>query len=152
PAMHVGVPVRIAVPNNDMDVPAAAWAAGRAAKKQPSELKTLKTLRSTHLLGPDTVHYLYDLPQPLTEDVRGAVEAICAAARCITHLGWGVDMVAGNGRILGEEDPDDPRRQAGCEVWRVTEGRQGVELRVPRRGTLDALCERHRAFLSRLEG
>src|SRR5258708_35230488 len=95
PARHVGVPVRIAVPNNDMDVLAAAWAKGPEPKKQPSELKTLKTVRRTHLCGGDAVHYLYALPEQPGPEVVGHVETVCDAARGITHLGWGVDMVAG---------------------------------------------------------
>src|SRR5262245_43034384 len=49
PKRHVGAPGRIAVPNNDLDVAAAAWSRGQEPKKQPSELKTLKTVRPTHL-------------------------------------------------------------------------------------------------------
>src|SRR4051794_35643346 len=35
PLQHVGMPKRIAVPNNDMDVVARAWSKGLEPKKQP---------------------------------------------------------------------------------------------------------------------
>ncbi len=47
PSGHVGIPVRLAVPNNDLDVVATAWSRGQEPKKQPSELKTMKTVRQT---------------------------------------------------------------------------------------------------------
>jgi CRISPR-associated protein Csb2 len=148
PPPHVGAPVRIAVPNNDMDAIAAAWAKGQEPKKQPSELKTMKTVRPTHLRGADAVHYLYELP----EGDGAHVDTLCAAARSLTHLGWGVDMVAGHGRVIADGSADDPRRAAGCEVWEPADDPSAAGLRVPQAGTLDALVGRHRASLDRLAG
>ncbi|MFO0881791.1 MAG: type I-U CRISPR-associated protein Csb2, partial [Gemmataceae bacterium] len=148
PPVHVGQPVRLAVPNNDMDIPASAWAQGRAPSKQPNELKTMKTVRPTHLLGRDRVHYLF----PLTGDEAGHVETLCAAARAITHLGWGVNLVASHGRIIREGTAEDPQLIACDEVWRPSDDPEAEALRVPRVGSLEALIQRHGAFLTRLNG
>ena len=145
PPHQVGSPIRVAVPNNDLDVIAAAWAKGQESKKQPSELKTLKTVRPTHIHG-RMVHYVY----PLAAATPGCAEMLCAVARNVTHVGWGVDMVAGHGRILGQDEVDDLQRQPGNEVWRPCADPTASTLRVPIAGSLEALDRRHGAFLGRL--
>lgn len=148
PNCHTGTPVRVAVPNNDLDTVASAWAKGQQPKKQPNELKTMKTVRPTHLLGGDTVHYLWELPEPLTEEVRGFIETLSAAARSVVSLGWGVDLVAGRGRIMTAVEVD----QLTGERWRPTADSGTTGLRVPAVGTLEALQQRHLSFLGRLAG
>src|SRR4051812_34711904 len=51
PGHHTGRPRRIAVPNNDLDVVASAWARQQEPRRQPNELKTMKSVRPTHLRG-----------------------------------------------------------------------------------------------------
>jgi CRISPR-associated protein Csb2 len=145
PPRHVGVPVRIAVPNNDLDVWAGPVSKGLVPKKQQNELKTMKTVRPTHILGGNDVHYLWDVPNLVAEDK--VVLRLQAAARSITHLGWGVDMVAGNATVISE---DDAAKLVG-ERWQPTTDRSGTQLRVPRSGTLQALMDKHAAFLGRLQ-
>lgn len=143
PAHHVGIPVRIAVPNNDLDVWAGPLSRGSEPKKQPNELKTMKTVRPTHLTG-DAVHYLY--PVADAAEFAKHKETLVAAARSVTHLGWGVDMVAGNAaEVSGEE----AAKLAG-ERWEPSKDGAGTPLRVAREGTLKALIDKHAAFLVRL--
>ena len=149
PECRVGSPFRIAVPNNDMDTVAAAWAHRREPKKQPSELKTLKTVRPTRMiLGHDesgALYYLWPLSDPDPEFERHG-EVLLAAARSITHLGWGVDMVAACASVISAEDED----KLQGERWRPTGDAAATGLRVPIKGTLDDLIARHSAFLGRV--
>lgn len=147
PRFHVGTAVRIAVPNNDMDVPARFWAAGRdpVKPKRPVDLRTMKTVQPVWLRDKSdpvrALHYLY----PLTDQSHEPhLETLTAAARAVTHLGWGVDQVAGNAGVLTAAEADALRG----ERWRPAGG--GTALRVPCPGTFAALCERHTAFLGRL--
>jgi len=149
PACRVGSPFRIAVPNNDMNNVAIAWAHRREPKKQPSELKTLKTVRPTRMiLGEDesgALYYLWPLADPDPEFERHS-EVLLAAARSITHLGWGVDMVAACASVISAEDAD----KLQGERWRPTGDTAAAGLRVPIEGTLDDLIARHNAFLGRV--
>ena len=99
-----------------MDTVAAAWAHRRKPKKQPSELKTLKTVRPTRMiLGHDesgALYYLWPLSDPDPEFERHG-EVLLAAARSITHLGWGVDMVAACASVISAEDEDKLQGGAG---------------------------------------
>lgn len=149
---HFGVPVRIAVPNNDLDVLASAWSRGQEPKRQPAALKTLKTVRTTHLLGEDQVHYLWELPDSLTDDVRGNTEVLSSAAQSIVSLGWGVDLVAACGRVITAQEYSVLLSRKGLDSWRP--GGEGTQegLRVPVSGTVDALLARHKGFMERLRG
>lgn len=146
PPHHLGIPVRIAVPNNDLDVVATAWAEYRAPKRQPNELKTMKAVRPTRLEieydDQATVYYLFSVG----DNGCPNLEVLCSAARSITHLGWGVDMVVGNASILSE---DEIAKLPG-ERWQAVEEVSANGYRVPVEGTLNALQEKHRAFLSRI--
>lgn len=149
PKHHVGVPFRIAVPNNDLDVWAGPVSKGTNPKKEPNELKTMKTVRASRLRGEtedgNAVRYLWPLSDADEAEFRNYEGTLTAAARSITHLGWGVDMVAGNAEIVAEADI------AGLPGERWTPGTSGTSLRVPMPGTLDALVKKHEAFLQRLD-
>ncbi|MGC1721254.1 MAG: type I-U CRISPR-associated protein Csb2, partial [Isosphaeraceae bacterium] len=69
-----------------------------------------------------------------------------ATARSITHLGWGVDMVAACASVISGEDAD----KLQGERWRPTGDAAAMGLRVPIEGTLDNLVARHGAFLGRV--
>jgi CRISPR-associated protein Csb2 len=150
PKHHTGVPVRIAVPNNDMDVPAGFWArrVEPPENKAPQRLKTMKTVHPTWMVGEQPmVHYLWGLPEPVPEHVRGVIETLSAVARDVVALGWGVDLVAGHGRVLTTEEA---AVLPGVR-WRPTAEPTPDGLRVPTPGALDALTRRHDAFLHRLD-
>ena len=133
-------PYRLYVPDNVADKVAASWSKGRDA--DIAAYRTEKDVRPMHLSG-EAIHYLYPLPngQCPYSDV------LTAAARSITHLGWGVDMVAADASIM-------PSEQVVALVghrWQPTPV-GGTPLRVPTEGTLDDLMRKHEAFLKRLSG
>ncbi len=147
PRSHLGVPLRTAVPNNDLDLIASAWSKGQEPRKQPSELKTLKSVQTVHLLDNDAVHYLWRIPESFSAEAMKHFTALSLVARSMIALGWGIDMVAGNASTLSQEDVT---RLSG-DRWTPTEGATStVPLRVPVSGTLAGLVTRHRAFLGRI--
>ena len=124
------------VPDNTADLVVPAWSRGELNKVVK---RTEKIVRPTHLQG-DAVHYLFALP----DGVCPHFDVLQAAARSITHLGWGVDMVAGNAELLTEE------QVAKLPGERWVPSQSGTPLRVPKDGTLADLMEKHKAFLGRL--
>src|SRR2546421_6383196 len=96
-----GAGYRLSVPNNAMDIVARAWARGNESGKgdaNPATHRALKTVRPTHLPDGDTVSYLWPVPHPLPEEVRGFVRGLSAAPRGLVARGGGTDLSAGNGR------------------------------------------------------
>jgi CRISPR-associated protein Csb2 len=149
PASRTGQAYRLSVPNNAMDIVGRAWSRGNVSgtgDANPATHRAMKTVRPTHLAGDDAVCYLWKLPEPLTDEVRGFAEVLTSAARSVIALGWGVDMVAADGRVLSEEDVNGIRG----EHWQPDGNATGNGLRVPRPGTLNGLVTRHQSFLSRL--
>lgn len=130
---------RLYVPDNVADKVAKSWCAGREASI--ADYRTEKDVRPTCLNG-EAVHYLF----PLADGACPHLEVLTAAARSITHLGWGIDMVAANATVISEADAD----KLPGERWRPVEDASATGLRVPISGTLDALSAKHKAFLSRL--
>ncbi|HJT75894.1 MAG TPA: type I-U CRISPR-associated protein Csb2, partial [Gemmataceae bacterium] len=157
PPGSVGAAYRLSVPNNAMDVVGRAWARGNESGKgdaNPATHRAMKTVRPVRLPDdrrsrwPDDrqVSYLWELPDPLTDEVRQFAEVLCAAARSVVALGWGIDLVAGNGRVISAEDAG----KFPGERWLPTTDPGAGGLRVPIRGTVAALTDRHAAFLGRL--
>ncbi len=134
---------RMYVPNNSGDLMTAAWARGDTETSM-AKFRVEKDVRPTNL-NDDAVHYLYPLPDACP-DLDQHLDILRSAARSITHLGWGIDMVAGNAEVLDEQ------QVAGLqgERWEPSASGSGTGLRVPVEGTLAALAERHERFLGRL--
>jgi CRISPR-associated protein Csb2 len=126
------------VPDNTADLNVPAWKKGEEKQTKRTE----KVVRPTHIIGGDALHYLYPLPS----EECPYLEVLSAAARSITHLGWGIDMVAGDAQVLSEADVANLKG----EVWRPVEDSSGTPLRVPISGTLEGLMTKHEAFLGRL--
>jgi CRISPR-associated protein Csb2 len=146
-----GTAYRLSVPNNAMDLVGRAWSRGNlfgTGDANPATHRAMKTVRPTRLVDGVAVHYLWELPHHLTDELRGYVETLSAAASSVVALGWGIDLVASSGRILSAEDA----KQLSGEHWRPTSDAATEGLRVPMPGTLDALVDRHEAFLHRLDG
>jgi CRISPR-associated protein Csb2 len=131
-------PYRLYVPDNVADKVAASWSKGRDA--DIAKYRPEKDVRPMHL-SDEAVHYLYPLPNGQCPHSH----ILTAAARSITHLGWGIDMVAGDARIMSGEQAAalDGHRWQPTPVG-------GTPLRVPTEGTLDDLMRKHEAFLNRL--
>ena len=138
-------PYRMYVPNNVGDLTVAAWARG-TSEASIAEHRVEKDVRPTWLQVDEaesvTIHYLYSL----SESHFPHLTTLKAAARSITHLGWGLDMATGNAAVLSEEEA----ALLPGERWRPADdfGRNG--LRVPVAGTLEALVRKHGAFLNRI--
>ena len=131
-------PYLLYIPNNATELVVPAWRKGNTSKAVKREQKVVRPVQ----LAGDVVHYLY----PLANGTCPHFEVLQAAARSVTHLGWGIDMVAGNAELLTDE-------QAAVlpgEVWRATPDQSGTALRVSTEGTLNALLEKHKKFLCRL--
>jgi len=137
---------RMYVPNNAGDLVTAAWARGNDDTKF-STLNVEKDVLPTRLIGGDSIHYLWEIPDDVPEVVRGYLETLAACARSITHLGWGVDMVAANAKVVKGSEA----AAIQGHIWTpVPTG--GTPLRVPLEGTLKGLQDRHGKFLTRLSG
>jgi CRISPR-associated protein Csb2 len=98
--------------------------------------------------GPYTLHYVWAIAEDEWESAHSHAELLCAEARHLTTLGWGIDQAVAQGRILNRAEV---RALAGqCwRPWDVPFGSRG-RLRVPKTGTLDDLERAYEAFRDRL--
>ncbi len=138
----------LSVPNNAMDIVAKAWCRGddsSSGDANPATHRTMKTVRPTFLLS-DATHYLWPLPDPLTDDIRGLVQALSEIACSIVALGWGMDLVVAHAAILSHEEAE----ALPGERWLPIADAMDSGLRVPVQGTLDDVIHRHERFLERL--
>ena len=152
PAHRTGEPYRLSVPNNAMDLVVKAWAKGNydgSGDTNPATHRTMKTVRPTHLVEGDQVHYIWTLPDPLPHEDRRHAEVIRTAVRGIVALGWGIDLVVGHGKFISMDATDESVDPPG-EQWEPKSQLGGTPLRAPKPGTFDALIRRHRAFLNRV--
>lgn len=143
-----GSAIAKSVPLNAMDIVASFWARGIESKSgdaNPATHRTMKTVRPTWLLDGETVHYLWSLPEPLSDEDRGAAKTLAVLAGSVVVLGWGIDHVIARGAIVSDEQVNG----LPGELWLPMIGDSG--LRVPVPGTLKDLVERHRRFLDRLK-
>lgn len=135
--------LRLYVPNNDMDKVARAWAKGAEPEKQPAELRTNKDLRPHAVSGDRTVRFLWPIDDAEWEAASPHAEILCAEARHLHALGLGIDLVAGNGRILSDAD----MRALPGALYRAEDG---IGWRVPAEGALNDLVQRHAAQAERV--
>ncbi len=131
------VPTQFYVPDNTADLLVPSWKRGETEK---GTKRTEKVVLPTHLDG-ETVHYLFRVPNI---DLR-IVDTLKSAARSITHLGWGIDMVTADADVISEAHA----QKLSGNRWRLAPS-GGVALRVPTAGTLDDLMRKHDDFLNRL--
>ena len=143
PPSQNGTACPLYVPNNAMDLVAAGWARGNA-DENIAEHRTLKTVRPTHLRDGDTVHYLWPTTKGNSEPRLMA--ALERAVERIVALGWGIDLVVAQCRVLPAGVPLGEILQH----WAPAESHATSSLRCPVGGSLDALKARHAATLNRL--
>ena len=129
---------RTYVPDNVGDLVAGSWAAGRPADIADHGIN--KDFRPTHMEG-EAVHFLFSLP----EDGCPQLKTLVAAARAVTHVGWGIDMVVGNAAVVTEEEA----KALDGETWLPSNTTAGSRLRAVKGGTLEELIQKHGAFLNR---
>jgi CRISPR-associated protein Csb2 len=145
PHVHPASVVRLYVPNNDMDKVARAWAQNKEPEKQPNELKTDKDLRPHRLAEDGPVRFLWPIPGEEWEAARPYVEILCEEARHLHCLGLGIDLVAGNGRILSAQE----KNTLPGETW-IADA-DGVGWRVPVEGSLNELIDRYKDQARRVQ-
>lgn len=138
-AVESAVGYRLSVPHNAMDLVGKQWS--RGDEGTAAEHRTMKNLRPHRLPEDAVVHYAWQL-----DGDAPAAPILIAAVRGVVALGWGLDLVVGDGSVV------DAARlaelSAKLQVWEPrSDGRQA--LRAPTKGTVDDLERRHAAFVSR---
>ncbi len=130
---------RLSVPHNAMDLVGKQWS--RGDEGNAAEHRTMKNVRPSRLPDEAVVHYAWQL-----DDDAEPTEPLISAARGVVALGWGVDLVVGDGAVV--DGASLAALSSPLKVWEPrSDGRD--ELRVPNIGTMDDLARRHEAFLSR---
>jgi CRISPR-associated protein Csb2 len=130
---------RLSVPHNAMDLVGKQWL--RGDEGSAAAHRTMKNVRPHRLPEHAVVHYAWQFGGDAS-----AAPALVAAARGVVALGWGVDLVLGDGAIV--DSVQLAELAVRLKLWEPrSDGRR--ELRTPIRGTLDDLDRRHHAFLSR---
>jgi CRISPR-associated protein Csb2 len=127
------------VPNNDGD---------KVSDRQ--ERLTSKVARPHRLCDGDTVHYLWPLDGSDGTAGQPYAQLLCRESCHLLALGWGIDQVVGNGRILTDAEA---AALPGVR-WRPWRGhRPGARAwRVPIDGSLDDLERVYQSFLRRVDG
>lgn len=144
PHTEVGTPYRLSVPNNAMDLVGRAWSKGNNSCKgdaNPATHRTMKTIRPTHLIDGDTLHYLWPISETSTP-----IAVLSKAVGRLVALGWGMDSVVASASVLATTESGT----LGKECWEASSVNSNNLLRTPVPGTLDALMDRHTAFLTRI--
>jgi CRISPR-associated protein Csb2 len=131
---------RIYVPDNVGDIVAKSWASGK--DDDIANYRTEKEIRPTRFEGSAAVHYLW----MITEQNRDNAAELIPAARAISRLGWGIDLVVADASIVSNEET----ASLTGEHWLPSESFGGRVLRVPVVGTLEDLTMRYKAFLNRI--
>jgi CRISPR-associated protein Csb2 len=148
PSTVEGSGYRLSVPNNAMDIVARAWSRGNDSNSgdaNPATHRTMKSVRPT-LLASDATHYVWQLQDEVSDEIRDHMQLLSEAAANVVALGWGLDLVVGHGALLSDADVE----QLAGEQWLPCEGTGGRGLRIPVRGTLEDVLKHHQQFLKRL--
>lgn len=151
PPAHAGMPVRVAVPNNAMDIPARRWASGNyfSGDANPAKQNALKTIRPNYIGDQVSTGNMESIlfrwtPSELPSDQ--IQETLGALLSHVTSVGWGRDHVVVHGKLITKASDISSK----VEQW-VPTSRGPISLRVPRPGTYLALQTRHREFASRVD-
>lgn len=150
PQAEAAAPYRLSVPNNAMDLVAAAWARGNyegSGDANPATHRTMKVVRPMRMLNGDQVHYLWDMPDKVDSHSHAHASTVAGAVRSVVAFGWGVDLAVGHGRLISAVEAAELQGERWAPAARAG---TGGTLRTPRPGTLAALVERHDAFTGRL--
>lgn len=120
------------VPNNDSDV----------------ELKkNEKVFRPMRILGRESLCYLWKIKP----DDQNIAEKLILLARRVSAFGWGIDLVAVDGKILAPADADNLIKTHSGHHWRPAVGSRNL-LRCPKPGSLYDLRSTYKSFLNRFNG
>jgi CRISPR-associated protein Csb2 len=139
PTTRQGSSYTLFVPNNDSD-----------KEFDRQNRLTSKLARPRRLLEERALHYLWTIAESDWQSSRAYAESICRKARKILALGWGIDQVVCEGRIL----PDAEAKSLEGLRWLAWNGHRPGQptWRVPISHSLDDLEQAHDSFLKRMEG
>ncbi len=138
-AIESAVGYRLSVPHNAMDRVGKQWSRGNEGSV--AEHRTMKNVRPHRLPDESVVHYVWQL-----DGDESMSAMLIKAARGVVALGWGVDLVVGDGTIIDGARLAD--LSAPVKMWEPrSDGRR--ELRVPTADTLKDINRRHEAFSAR---
>lgn len=153
PETASGFSYKVFAPNNDSDsVKVVAHVANgmllpEAMRREA--MLTQKQFRPRFLWDEDAaVHYLWRLPNSLTPAEHENAQQVCELARNLLALGWGIDVVVGNGEIVGG-DTTFPSGRHYVPTW---DGMATATLKAPAPGFLEDLARVHSAFQQRMTG
>jgi len=146
------------VPNNSMDVVAAAWARGNYSNNgdaNPATHRTMKSVQAMRMSGESethAIHYFWLLDDGAVRDPKVVrnIQMLISASRCIVALGWGIDVAIGDAKLISAIEATRLLGERWSPTGAGANGGGGSRLRIPVAGTLDALMNRHTHFLSRL--
>ncbi len=133
-----------------MDIVSKSWSEGNYFSTgkndaNPATHRTMKTFRPIRMVKDDTVRYLWSLAN-VDSTIDGPVEDLAYAAGRMYALGWGIDMIVGHGEGI---DSNRLEEMPG-ECWKPSTSASDIALRNPCAGTLNALQNRYKSFLSRI--
>ncbi len=130
------------VPNNDGD--------RKSDRQDRLTPKLVRPSRLTMAGDSSTLHYVWPIPPQEWPAARAHADLLCAEARHLLALGWGIDQAVGNGRVLAGEDA--ARLPGRClQPWPAPGPGAGT-WRVPAAGSLADLERVHHSFLHRIDG
>lgn len=137
---------RAYVPHNHGDLLTPAWHRGDleasiAAHRTEKDIRPMRIETEGDELP--ELHYLYPL-EATQLDPNTLLEALRPSVRAVTHLGWGIDQTIADATLV-DRTADIPG-----EHW-FPSTQASMRLRTHRKGSLDALRERHTQFLHRLK-
>ena len=100
--------------------------------------------------GQQALHYLWPIPEDEWTTVSPHAQLLSREAQHLMVLGWGIDQVVGNGRIITSDEAD----QLLGERWQPWSDSLSPldRLRVPVEGSLDDLDAVYESFCARLNG
>jgi CRISPR-associated protein Csb2 len=144
PAARPTAPYSVSVPNNAMDIAGRAWVRDpdtTAKEADPRTHRTMKEIRPVRL-SDEAVHYVWTIAAAAPEHI----DAISRAARSLSALGWGIDVVVGDASLVSASEVE---RIPG-ERWCAVGNSSGNGLRVPVRNSFEDLKRRHEGFAARI--
>ena len=124
------------VPNNDSDI--------RAKNEHQKIAKNFRSILITDREKP-VVSYFW----PIATEDRKQAEQIIMLANHLTHVGWGIDLVTGTGKILSPEEKQALLEHHTGDVWTVSR-HHGNLSRIPDKGSLENLIEVRKSQLSKI--
>lgn len=140
PAARRATPCVLYIPNNDSD-----------KKFDRQDRLTSKIAHPHRLLDGDTLHFLWSIDESEWPTAQSNAELVCREARHLLALGWGIDHVIGDGRILTDAEAAELPGQRWL-AWDVHRPGQPTH-RLPTSDSLSDLTERvYPSFLTRVSG